>query len=201
MRIFTLLIFVLLLSGCGARVLAPASVDRIKQDLADMSAANSPIVAPSTYVREANSKLITDMAKVIEIDPQDLVDYVRVPSAVWQANPEGALNKTVENTQKPIGITEGWLVAGGAAMSAVAVVLINILSKSGGPLGIGMDVIKHVLLADKNPKEFKVSNKIQIALENYKLKDPKWRENPVFQEISDIFTQAEKDYIKDKING
>jgi hypothetical protein len=201
MKTSALLIIVLLLSGCGARVLAPASVDRIKQDLADMSAANSPVVAPSIYVREANNKLVGDMAKIIEIDPQDLVDFVRVPSAVWQANPEGALNKTQENVQKPVSIGEGWLLAGGAAATTIGIMLINILSKSGGPLGVGIDVIKHVLLADKNPKEFKIANKLQDALENYKLKDPKWRDNPIFQEISDILTTSEKDYIKDKINA
>lgn len=189
-----------LFSGCGVRVLAPASTERVAQDIADIKAATNPNVPPTQQGNQAIAQLADDMAKTIDIDAEDL-PRARVSPRQWVENPDQALQDTTENVSKPLSIGTGWMMAGGAAATLLAVMGLNIAQRTGGPIGLVAGIVKQVFTADKNPKEDKIARKIQIALENYKDKDPNWRSNPVFNEISDIMTQAEKDYLKEKLNA
>lgn len=122
----------------------------------------------------------------------------RVPYKNWINDPKGAAHQQDDFTKKDEDKFERNSLIG-VGILALLPILLAILNKANLPIVSGAAGIIGMLFGQQNPTEIKVGSTLTTALETYKVKDPNWRENPVFEHISDMMPTAEKDYIKAKI--
>lgn len=198
MRYLTLLIFVvcgLLSTGCaGSRYYNSMEMQRIAATTADIKAANDPKVPVGNVTQADNLRLATELGDALKLDPADLVP--RVTTQEWIDDPAKAHDKSVIASQQLLPAGTWAAILGGAAVAGI--VLINLASKIPGPVGEFMMIAKQ-LMGGINPKELKVGDVLQQAIQTYKLQNPDtYVDNPVIKEISRAMGSDLKTYVKEK---
>lgn len=201
---YILLVLCLFTTSCGTFV-TNRQKDVAAQGLSDMKAAkeyigNSYENTPASWAADAMYEHGVNMAKAMEIDPDDL-PKARVNHRQWQMDPEGARIESNENAKQDstdIGTYALWGLSG--ASIAIIAGRLGMMILANHPIGMILGQLG-TIFGGESPTKQKVFSKMVAVLDEYKKLDPDWRNNKLYMMLSDAFTQTEKDFIKDNRHG
>lgn len=184
----------MLLSGCLGieRVYNKKQMERVGSVVADIQEANDPSIPEGAVLAKDNLRLATELSVALDISKEDYL-VPRVTKKEWAEDSRAARTKSEKASEKemPIGVIASWI--GGAVV--VGTLALNILSRVPGPIG-ELTLIAKQLLGGINPKELKLNNAMQAAMQRYKKADPdNYTENPFIKELSRVMGQDLKDYV------
>ena len=196
MRLAALLVVCMLFYGCGARVLAPASVERLRTDIANVKQASEAVA--SSYSQEAINRLSIDMATTLGISLSDLDSYATVKAAEWNNAPHEALPKIEDSIKNPVSPSGAWWGLAAVVGTGLAVTALRALASSGtGGLPQIAGLIGSLLGWTLDPKEKLIRDKLQAAI-NIASQEPGFDTTSVGKELSKVMTPEEKLLIKRK---
>ena len=196
-----LIIFLPIIFLCGCFRIATPTQDK----LAAQSVADS--IAAAKFIRDTTTdesiKLAANaiyghslnIAKALEIDPEDLPN-ARVSKVDWIIDPAGSDQRSQENIKK-----DGYSLAQIVTATSLATMLAGVGLAMGRsmlaahPLGQLLGYVG-TLFGQATPVKEKAHRKLLIVLDEYKKLDPNWKDNKLYQMLSDRMTNAEKDYVK-----
>jgi hypothetical protein len=185
-------------AGCGGRVLAPSSVERLRNDIANIKQASSKEVTPSSYSQQAINQLSIDMAVALGISLDDLDYYATVKTQEWNTDPKQAGKKVEEAVKNPTSPSGAWWGLAAVVGTGLAVTALRALASSGtGGLPQLAGVIGSLLGWTLDPKAKAIRDKLEVAI-NKASEDPSFNESVVGKELSKVMTPEEKIIIKRK---
>lgn len=194
---YLLVLLVVILCGCDARVLSPDSTKRIATDIANVKAMHHSTVPQGDRVREGTLLLLNDMATAMSIDLKDLPSYETISTAEWKADPETSYEKVQEHISKPVTVSSGWmaLIGGGASAILIAILRMFASSLASTPYGMLIGMVLNIMGLDDNPKDKAINSKVSSVIDKVREIEPN---NKVLVELSETMTRSEKDHIRDR---
>ena len=194
---YLLILLVVILCGCDARVLSPDSTKRIATDIANVKAMHHSTVPQGDRVREGTLLLMNDMATAMSIDLKDLPHYETISTAEWKADPETSYEKVQEHISKPVTVSSGWmaLIGGGASAILIAILRMFASSLASTPYGVLIGMALNIMGLDDNPKDKAINSKVSSVIDKVREIEPN---NKVLVELSETMTRSEKDHIRNR---
>lgn len=195
MVLVTIFLVILSLTSCGASIRSGEQVKREAQIISDLKATNHPTVPPSTYTRDASAELAMELQEADEIPEVD-IPKPRVSKAQWIANPE-ASKEALNTKQKEDGMPATFTAGIAVAATTLFIGLASAMSTMNNPVGTIMGVVSH-LTTGQNPKDSKLLTILTDVMEEYKVANPDWKNNPLFKAISEAMPDDIKTHVKNR---
>jgi len=201
-RILAVLGIVLIIAGCGARIVSPSGVERISRNLGNLKSLSDARVTPSKESQDSAQRIAADIAACMDISEEDLRSLTTVPYQDWNTDAPAASRKVIQETSQPASISNGWLatagVAGMIAMSIAAIALRTIAASGVGPVSNIAGILGALLGVLENNKNRIIKDKIISAVDVASEVDPEYIHNPVFKQLSATMSTDEKTHIKNR---
>lgn len=196
-RILTL-VSLILLAGCS--LVSTRQKEVAAQASSDLRAATGYIKnvysdAPAALAADAIDMHAANMEKALGIEPEDL-PRPRIDVRDWQQDPNRSHQESRSNAASDsttIGEYGVYAVAG--VSIAILAGRLGTMMFANHPVGAFLGTLAH-MVGGESPMKGKVYKKMLQAFEDYKTIDPDWKNNKLYQLLSDRMTTPEKDFIK-----
>lgn len=193
------------LTGCGTFV-TNRQKEHAAQSLSDAKAALEYVAdkysesdPPTMWAALAAIGHAENVARVMDIDLEDL-PRPRITKRIWQIDPQGAQEESrALITQDKDSIVNYTLYGLSAVSLAVLLGRLGHQMLGNHPIGILLGQLGHIF-GGESPRKKKVFDTIVSVMDEYKKVDPNWRNNKLFEMLSDSMTSADKDFVKSQRN-